>query len=68
MFGVWLPEGSTETELRMEKTGESTFSGVLTGEGVSDLRPEVGWGGGVGKLAPQFWYPSIKSAGRVWAT
>jgi hypothetical protein len=38
----WLPEGYAETELRMEKTGESTFSRVLTREGVSEMRPEIG--------------------------
>jgi hypothetical protein len=34
----WLPERYAETELRIEKTGENTFSRVLTREGVSKVR------------------------------
>jgi hypothetical protein len=35
---VWLPKGNAETKLRMEKLGESTFSRMLTREGVSEVR------------------------------
>ena len=31
--GVWLPKRYAETELRLEKTGDRTFSRVLTREG-----------------------------------
>ena len=41
MVFVWLPKRYAETELRMEKTGERTFSRVLTREEVSDLRLRV---------------------------
>jgi len=47
----------------MEKTGESAFSRVLTREGVSDMRPGIGWSaGGPGsllKLAP--WFDALAS-------
>jgi hypothetical protein len=47
VFGVWLPECQAETKSRIEKQGQSTLSRVLTGGGISDLRPEI-------RLSPAF--------------
>ena len=59
----WLPERNANTNSRMEKLVESTFSRALTREGISDLRPEVivGYRGQI--ASPGFRFPTSFSVG-----
>ena len=62
MFGIWLPKGYAETELRMEKTGERTSPRVLTRRG------SFGYASGIGTraaaVAPQEERKRLENLGR----